>query len=235
MKIKTLIIDDSSSDLEKIAVALTGATSEFGVSFDIELTDSFSGIDEYMNYDLYILDIDMPDVNGFDLASQIQNKKPDAVVLFCSWHEECIVDSFKLNTFYFIRKSKLEKDMKDAIHKLTNRFRKIYYVYNYKGMTEYISIMDIVFVESLKNYISIVTVSKKEYVERKPMQVLKAEIPMSFFVSISAGCIVNINYIYSISNTSVILTNGKTISIPSLRVSQVRKEYLAKKVRYVII
>ncbi len=232
MEIKTAIIDDSQADLKLIKETLIAATEKTGHRFTIHSYTSFQNTEDLQNHDLFIFDIDMPDQSGFSAAREIQKVRPDAAILFCSWHEELVFESFRLHTFFFIRKSRLYDDMKTAVLKYLQDVRQSEYLFSHKKETILIPVRRIVYAESLKNELCIVTSDGKEYLERKTMQQFLEEIPQSLFLSVSAGCIVNLMYVSGITDSTVRLLNGSSFTIPAYRISKVINEYLIKKGRY---
>ena len=230
MIIKTAIIDDSFSDLNNIRDALTSAEADY--CFDISLFDSYSSCKAGGHYDLFILDIDIPHENGFDIARDIQFNNPSAIIMFCSRHNELVFDALRLNSLFFIRKSKLHEDMQDAIRKLHFFFQQAYYSLTFNRTIEKIPVNEIMYAESVKNSIIIFTTDSKRHIERKSMKQLIPDLPMKSFLRISAGCIVNIRYILEVRDTRVIMKDGKYFSVPANRIQQVKKEFGLKKVRY---
>ena len=64
-------------------------------------------IENRISYDVFFLDIDMEGLDGFRLASFIENKLEEAVLIFVSSKEEYVFSSFRHHPFSFIRKEKL--------------------------------------------------------------------------------------------------------------------------------
>lgn len=55
---------------------------------------------------LYFLDIDMPEINGMEIADKILAKNPHSEIIFISNHEEMVFESFRYTPLRFIRKEK---------------------------------------------------------------------------------------------------------------------------------
>ncbi len=73
--------------------------------------------------DAVFLDIDMPSVNGFDIAGQI-NRHKDAFIIFISMHGELVYSSIKFQPFRFIRKSHLDSELPEALEALNAAVQK---------------------------------------------------------------------------------------------------------------
>ena len=55
--------------------------------------------------DAVFLDIDMPEVSGFDIAKEIKKERRDALVIFVSGKPDLVFESFDYHPFSFVRKS----------------------------------------------------------------------------------------------------------------------------------
>ena len=107
MAINCVIIDDNKKELNTIESALSTLTYGTEYSLLIDSFFSFTQLDLEEKYNLYILDIDMPDISGFQIARKIYDRYPDATIVFCTNHDDLVFDSFKLDAFYFVRKISL--------------------------------------------------------------------------------------------------------------------------------
>ena len=117
MRIETIIIDDSLTDLLRIAQALNHLSS---VTDELQFqTFTYQNPNDMNRYDKewYIIDIDLGDISGFDIANEIKVKNPKAYIIFCTSHDDLVFQSFDVDVFYFIRKDHLEQDLLSAVRK----------------------------------------------------------------------------------------------------------------------
>lgn len=227
MTINCAIVDDDINDLNRITNLINGLSCESVSSFDIDSCDNPNRLNLNKQYDLYILDIDMPENNGFHLASRIYEKNSDAVIIFCSSHDDLVFDSFKLNAFYFVRKSFLKDDMVLALRKFISRSFMLNAEYIYKSSQSIIKIpmKKIIFFEVSGNDLYICT-DTREYHERKSMKQLKEDLHVNFFIQINQNFLINANHIDEISGNKVLLKTGLSFDIPRRNIKDVRNEYL---------
>ena len=66
---------------------------------------------------ILFLDIDMPKINGFDLAKILCEKYPDIIIIFVSAYEDFVYSSFEYCPFRFLRKSHLNDELKTTLEK----------------------------------------------------------------------------------------------------------------------
>lgn len=87
---------------------------------DIEVVKAFNNptnfISEFQNYDFdfCILDIEMPEINGLDVAKLIGNKP----VIFTTAYTEFAADAYDLNAIDYVRKPVKVERLQQAISKL---------------------------------------------------------------------------------------------------------------------
>jgi len=88
MRINSVLIADDHE------LVLTGVSKILNDRFSIDEICMFTQPQDVISiikkrpFDLYILDIEMGEVSGFDLIEIIQNRYPNARILICTMHEE---------------------------------------------------------------------------------------------------------------------------------------------------
>lgn len=103
MIIRTILVDDNEQDLNILKLKFNSIKEPI-----YEVTCFNNPQDENIfkiPADLYVFDIDMPKVTGFELAKKINELSNTASVIFCSQHDDLVFESFRLNFNYFIRKA----------------------------------------------------------------------------------------------------------------------------------
>lgn len=87
---------------------------------DIEV-DTFMSVKSLLNtmdhqYDLLLLDIEMPQTNGIDFAKHFKGRFP--YIVYVTSHDECVYDSFDTNILGFVLKSQLEDKLIQTIDRV---------------------------------------------------------------------------------------------------------------------
>ena len=227
MRIKCAIVDDDTNDLNSITKLASSLQHESDIFFAIESFANPNELNINTPYDLYILDIDMPNINGFALANKIYEKNHDSVIIFCSNHDDLVFDSFKLNAFYFVRKSFLKDDLILALRKfITHTYLlNAEYIYKTNNTIAKIPIKNIVYFEVSGNNLFIHT-DNNEYQERKSMKQLNEDLHVNYFIQISQNFLVNAYFIEKITGNKVIVKDGLSFDIPRRNIHRIKKEYM---------
>ncbi len=81
------------------------------ITFDVfsDPEQLLSASKEQGEYDIYILDIVMPGMNGIQLGEQIRNTNRDSKIIFLTSSEEYAIESFRVRAFHYLLKP-IDKD-----------------------------------------------------------------------------------------------------------------------------
>jgi DNA-binding LytR/AlgR family response regulator len=107
--LQVAVCDDMPEHTTHVLRLLSGyQESRLGVKFQ---THSFSSANQLLSsittgtrYDLYLLDIIMPDLDGIALARQIRQRDTDAAILFLTQSASYALDAFGVAAFQYILK-----------------------------------------------------------------------------------------------------------------------------------
>lgn len=119
--IRVMLIDDEIPFLEELSYLL-------GKYPDIEVAATFSnslkalGAMESIRPDAVFLDIDMPTLNGLELALKIQELYPGTIIVFVTAYSKYALDSFKSYPLDYLLKPVKEARLETAIEHLKKQF-----------------------------------------------------------------------------------------------------------------
>jgi len=180
-------------------------------------------------FDLLLLDIEMPGQDGMELAGKIKELLPEALVIFISSHEKYVYDSFRVQPFRFIPKSRIEQmlfpALGDALEELGRRETRVYLAENGQGI-EKIPIKSIVYIWHREKYAYIEKADGERTKIRKTLKKIFAELPQETFVWLDRGYLCNLAHITRVKGESVTLSTGER-----LQVSRDRSGELKDRVR----
>lgn len=117
------VCDDDPNISESIAELVDKAFRERGYICDVEsYSDGLTllGHNQLKPFDVLFLDIDMPQVGGFDIAKSLREKFSDCLIVFVTSHSELVYDSLDFQPFNFIRKNS-GVPLKESIPKVVGK------------------------------------------------------------------------------------------------------------------
>ena len=113
------ICDDEVVFIDKISELLQQYAKREKLIFQFHtFTDPSSLQDEITDgsvFDIYLLDVEMPDTDGFSLAKQIKSTQPLAPVLFLTSHIEMSREGYKVDALRYVSKLSLEEELTEAL------------------------------------------------------------------------------------------------------------------------
>ncbi len=176
---------------------------------------------------LYFLDIDMPEINGMEIADKILAKNPHSEIIFVSNHEEMVFESFRYKPLRFIRKERMNQELQEAISAFLDKKEKesrILEITTREGKC-CIAVDDIIFLESRQHYLKICC-ENENFELRGRISDYETMLEKYGFVRVNIGFIINCKYIKILKTKKIILCNGMEINIGSNRHDKVRHAYM---------
>ena len=115
---------------------------------------------EDYKYDLILLDIEMPEMSGFDIARKIRAKGDDVPIAFLTNHREYVFDSFDFRPYNYILKPVSAAKLLDLFEivksQIPTRWKDNLTFFTRDGLLR-IPIADIIYMESIKHHVFIHT------------------------------------------------------------------------------
>ena len=225
-------------DIAAIPVITGAARSAFEAKgFRVEI-DTFTRGSELLSaldkksYDLILLDIDMPELDGIEVGKRVKSFDHAIPVVFVSECESRVFESFSVQPLGFVRKSNFLNDIAavvDMFQKYRQMTQSAEHV-EFETRTSLISLRlaQIRYIEGSRNYQMIFLMDQKEPVEVKmTMEKLEEKMGPLGFLRIHKGYLVNYRFIRRIESNLVILKDDTELPIGRSKAQEVRAQYLA--------
>ena len=187
---------------------------------------------EGRSYDALFLDIDMPKINGVELAKALRKNENTSNIIFVSNREDKVFETFPVRPFGFVRKNNFTHDLKDTLHSYINaRIINNSYVAlktTNNSVIRRVRVADIVYIESFR-YKQYVYMSDGEQIEiHMTMRELESKLEEFDIVRFYQGNLVNLKYVQRIERTDILLNykGGVTINISRDKVQELKALYL---------
>ncbi len=209
-----IIIDDELNGLVSLELLIKKYVPE--VKLVAKTTDAFEGIDLINNFrpDVVFLDINMPNLNGFELLEKIEFKKFH--LIFTTAHEEYAFKAIKKNALDYLLKPVDGSDLKKAIEKVNKNINDHSAMQNAlkflntltdtkdikvsipaKGGIELVSGKDIMYIEADSNQAIVVLKDKTKINVTRSLKDYEKQLcdTNKNFIRIHNSFIININYV----------------------------------------
>ena len=207
MKYKIAVCDDEQNQIEYITSIVTWWSAHEGHSCEIRTFASAEAFlfeyEEDKAYDILLLDVEMKNMNGIELAKRIRKDNNRAEIIFITSHFEFVGEGYEVDALHYLIKpissDKLTQVLTKAAEKLSVEPPSV--VISCDGETIKLYESDILYMESSLHYIVIHT-KDKEYKIKENMSVFENKVSDDFY-RIHRSYLVSLKHITRISRTSI--------------------------------
>lgn len=181
--------------------------------------------------DILLLDIDMPEISGLDIAAKLSLTPEKPLLVFVTSHDELVYDSFQFHPFGFVRKVYMERELPrilaDCVAELSSRER--HFCFHTASADAKLGLDEILYFESDGNYLKLFT-RDGEYRFRDTMSAVENTLSDSGFVRIHKGFLVNQSAVKILLSDEAVLINGARIPIGRSYAEAAKKQLM----RYIL-
>lgn len=218
---KIAICDDNSTDLHYLSSLVADWGRSSGKIIRIKTFKSAEAFlfnyAEDKDYDILLLDIEMGNLNGVQLAKKIRKENDAVQIVFITGYSDYIAEGYEVSALHYLIKpinlSKFFSTLDRAMAKLKQNERAL--LLKTGGETIRIPLYEIRFIEVQGNYVTVH--SYREYTAKYTLKQIEKELDERFFRT-NRSYIINISYIRRITKKEVYLADGT-------RVPLARKKY----------
>lgn len=168
------------------------------------------------SYDLFLLDIEMPGMDGMALAKEINTVLPMAKIIFITSHLEYAVAAYEYSVFRYIPKNMIDEKLAAALrdfYKLYGLERNDYYLIKVKNHVEKLAYRDIFYVLKDGKYAVFYLRNRKIASIRRTLSQVYAEINQEYFYFADRGCIINLANVKGMDGENIVMPDGQHITI----------------------
>ena len=118
--IKLLVCDDDLSITKQVSQLVKKFAQEHKIQFDITIENCSENILKKAEaYDIAIIDIEMPSINGIRLSAKLKLLNPDTIVIILTSFQNYLDSAMKIHVFRYlskpIDKNRFYLNLKDAL------------------------------------------------------------------------------------------------------------------------
>lgn len=222
--IKIGICDDNATTLETLKVIIGKEFSEFTSDYKISAFGSGTLLmNEHTQepFDILFLDIDMPELTGFDIAKILRDDFSNCFIIFVSSHSELIYESMDFQPFHFIKKD-CDEPLNISVNRIVKKLMK-HMKQNEKVILEgeqsdrlAVYIHNIIYLESDRHYVKYYIKDLPQPVKvRESISECEEKYTNYDFVKIHKRYIINLRYLSHFDN----MNNEVTLSFINRRLA----------------
>jgi DNA-binding LytR/AlgR family response regulator len=214
-----IIVDDDKMTCKLLEGYVKKSTSLNLIGTFNDSVDARNILTERKDIDLIILDIQMPEMNGFDFIGSLENP-PNIIIVSAA--EEYAVRAFDFNVVDYLLKpvsygrfcKAIDKTIRYFSHKeAQNTGEEEIFIKKGSSLVK-LKLKNIIYIEALENYVTLTTQDDK-FTIHFTMKAIENQLPSGIFIRVHRSYIINKSMIQTIKENSLDLVVGDTLkSIP---------------------
>ncbi len=223
--VRIVALDDEEKYIEQIK-EITKATYKEG-TYELRgytNVESFLFDMEEGEYDIVLLDMELPGTSGMKVGGKVRLLHPEAFIIFITNHIEHAVEAFEINTFRYIPKTMMKTKLVEALkllwYDIEVKERK-YFVIQNQSKQERIPEDNIYYMAKDKKYVRIVHRYGESRV-RMTMEEAFDKITPSDFIRLNRGLIASVRHIMRMESHEVEMRDGMRLSVSQPQLANVK-------------
>lgn len=223
--LKIAICDDDSIILNNITTYITETHSNSEI---YSFTSAETLINSEIIYDIYFLDIQMPDMDGIQAARQIRKKHPQCIIVFITGTTSYMQDAFDVHAFYYLLKPFSKERFLEVFEEILMEYhrshRTQFVLVKVGAVSQKIMLQDIYYIDCFRKKVTLHTKSGPISFYSQ-MELLSQQLNDSFF-RCHRSIIINFEYVSEYELHSVTLTNGENLPMAKQKYSDFVKAFM---------
>lgn len=230
--IRIALCDDNKEDMLQLHQKIIEWYRENSKNQSVSITeysDSVylsSVIDAGDSHDVFFLDVEMPKVDGFQLADKIRNKLPAAIIVFLTSHSELAPDGYKFRALRYVSKLVLSQKLPEALEAVQKEFSALesgYLVVPHYTDALRIPYNEILYVQHILRSSQIYTLRQGVIKDNRGLKTIYSVIGDKRFIYIYRSTFVNIDFIRELKGNEIILRTGESLAISRPMLANVKE------------
>lgn len=230
--IRIALCDDNKEDMLQLHQKIIEWYRENSKNQSVSITeysDSVylsSVIDAGDSHDVFFLDVEMPKVDGFQLADKIRNKLPAAIIVFLTSHSELAPDGYKFRALRYVSKLVLSQKLPEALEVVQKEFSALesgYLVVPHYTDALRIPYNEILYVQHILRSSQIYTLRQGVIKDNRGLKTIYSVIGDKRFIYIDRSTFVNIDFIRELKGNEIILRTGESLAISRPMLANVKE------------
>lgn len=227
------VCDDDSVSREFEAALIRQWAEQNSLVVNIDVFSSaenflFEIEDRKIDYDLFILDIQMGKMNGVELARNLRKMGMNGTLVFLTGVKDYAIEGYEVGAVRYLLKPLKEENLfsvLDMAYKTQKQQENDVFLLQISGEITKIPFNNIVYIEANGHYVSLTgTDFKKEW--KSSFSTVTEGLDARGFFLLSRGLLVNLDHVKRISRTECLLDNGTNLPVARNKYSELNESFI---------
>lgn len=229
--LKIAIVDDDVFYINEIKAHIQRYQTEKGVNIHVTtFTSGFELISDYKPiYDIVLLDIEMPHLNGMEVAKSIRKADPHAVIVFITQTAKYAINGYEVNAFDYMMKpieyTQFSIKFRAAIDVIDKR-EDFSLMVPLEDGRRHVKAQEILYIEVKDHWLHIVT-KDGELMMLGSLKEMEEKLSQSHFVRCSKSFLINLQHVTRLRTDSVVIQGRYEINMSRAKRKAVQNRFVA--------
>lgn len=181
-------------------------------------------------FDIFILDVEMPQIDGFKVAADLRKYQPNVALIFLTSHLQYAPEGYKVDALRFISKLNVDETLPEALqkalHTLEQQDQHSLLVQHYKNFSR-VLYQNIIYVRKTARSVQIITSNQGVIKDNRGIKELFDFLNDPRFIFVDRSYFVNLDYAKELCGNSIIMLNGEALPVSRPMMPKVKEAILS--------
>ena len=217
MEYKIAICDDEQEDRDFVAALSRRWAGQRGNT--VELTE-FSSAEQFLfcygeqsDYDILLLDIEMGQMDGVQLAKQLRQKNETIQIVFVTGYSDYIAEGYDVAALHYLVKPVSREKLFAVLDRAWEKHRRNARCLNLElsGELVRLPLYEVRYLDVHQNYVTVH--ARQDYTVKRTLGEFEAQLDEGF-LRVGRGMILNLKQIRRVTKKEVVLADGTVLPLP---------------------
>lgn len=190
-------------------------------------------LEKNKEYDVVLMDIEMPHMDGFDTTLNYKSEYPDSIILILTTHLDCARKGYLVDAFRYIDKVKIEDELDEAFEKIReiNEKNRTSLIGKSGYITKEILIKDILYIET-NGRTTLINTLRGQYQCKEKINSLEKKLEKYGFFQCHKSFLINLNAVMYLDKEFAYFSKNKKAYISVRKYVETKRKYISIKKKY---
>lgn len=217
LNIRIAVVENELNVAQNDIVLLERYAKENSLSLETSIfQNGYEFLDTEEEFDAVLMDIDMPGLNGMEVAEKLREKNKAIDIIFTTNLPQFAVDGYKVQALDFVIKPVTFPNLSFAMEKVVEKKRNIVngsFFLRIGGFAKRINNEEVLYIEMVNHYIVLHETDMEPLRIRGSLKMIEDLLNPEIFVKINSGIIINISKVSSFENGLVLMEDGSNLPL----------------------
>ena len=228
--LKIAVVDDEPVFCKRVSRKIYSVYGRMNLAVQVDCytkgKEVLYEVDDGRYYDVYLLDIALPDISGIDLGKKFREKSPYSYIIFLTAYPQFAIEGYNARAYQYILKDVWEEKLETTLYhiqkEIESRTEPSYRI-TVGAKLEKIPVKDIYYLYKEGKNVVFQTRNGESSV-RKTLSEVYEDLPEEEFIYVDRSFIVNVQQVMKLKNKELYMSNGERVPVSKPQLDRVKAE-----------